>query len=57
MSDPPANVSSRKKGYKMEFVKITLVDGQVLEVPAEIWGSFLSNRGIPMSDVVSVLRF
>jgi hypothetical protein len=57
MSDPYANVSSRKKGIQMEFVKITLVDGQVLEVPAEIWGSYLSNRGIPMSDVVSVLRF
>jgi hypothetical protein len=41
----------------MEFVKITLVDGQVLEVPAEIWGSYLSRRNIPMSQVVSVLRF
>jgi hypothetical protein len=57
MSYPYANVISRKKGYKMEFVKITLVDGQVLEVPAEIWGSYLTKKGIPMSDVVSVLRF
>jgi hypothetical protein len=28
-----------------------------LEVPAEIWGSYLTKKGIPMSDVVSVLRF
>jgi hypothetical protein len=41
----------------MEFVKITLVDGQVLEVPAEIWGSYLTKKGISMSEVVSVLRF
>ena len=41
----------------MEFVKITLVDGQVLLVPAEIWGSFLSKRNIPMSEVVSVIRY
>jgi hypothetical protein len=41
----------------MEFVKITLVDGQVLEVPAEIWGSYLHRRNIPMSQVVSVVRF
>jgi hypothetical protein len=57
MSDPYANVIVERKEYKMEFVKITLVDGQVLEVPAEIWGSYLHRRNIPMSDVVSVLRF
>jgi hypothetical protein len=41
----------------MEFVKITLVSGEVLEVPAEIWGSYLNKKGIPMSDVLSVVRF
>ena len=40
----------------MEEIKVTLTDGQVFVVPADLYGQFLSRNGISIFDIESAVR-
>jgi hypothetical protein len=40
----------------MEFVTITLKNGEIYSAPAETFGQFLSKRGITSLDIESIVK-